>query len=164
MHKYFFTHAHIQCCMHVCFGGSFNPLHIGHKTLLKKALEVAGKSGYLFIGLTSDEMIAHKENSQSYEKRKQALEDYCEFLQTTTQIEVAKIHDLYGRALEPQFEAIVVSTETLPNAEKINKKRQSLGLDSLGIFTIDLVVDEEGEPISSTKIRNKKLSSRRTTK
>lgn len=108
-------------------------------------------------------MIAHKENSQSYEKRKKALDDYLEFLQTTTQIEVDKIHDLYGRALEPRFEAIVVSIETLANAERINKKRQSLGLNELDIFTIDLVVDEDGEPISSTKIR-KKLSSRRTTK
>ncbi len=144
--------------MHVCIGGSFNPLHKGHKMLIRKALDVAGERGYLFIGLTSDEMIVHKQKNQNYKEREESLQNYLDLLSKNTTIEIGKIDDLYGRALERVFDAIVVSSETFSNAEKINTKRRSMGLADLQIYTIELVKGADGKPISSTKIRNRSLT------
>ena len=43
--------------MKVCIGGTFNLLHKGHKLLIKKAFEVAGKNGSVLIGVTSGKLI-----------------------------------------------------------------------------------------------------------
>ena len=43
--------------MKVCIGGTFNPLHKGHKLLIDKAFEVAGKQGSVFIGITTGEIV-----------------------------------------------------------------------------------------------------------
>ncbi|MCK5112568.1 MAG: adenylyltransferase/cytidyltransferase family protein, partial [Thermoplasmatales archaeon] len=48
--------------MRVCIGGTFNILHKGHKSLIKKAFEIAGKKGSVFIGVTSGEVIKRKED------------------------------------------------------------------------------------------------------
>ena len=38
--------------MKVCFSGTFNILHSGHKHLLDVAINTAGKNGILYIGVT----------------------------------------------------------------------------------------------------------------
>ena len=126
--------------------------------LINQALDVAGDHGYLFIGLTSDEMIGHKQNNQDYKGRKEALQNYLDSITTNTTVEIGKIDDLYGRALERVFDAIVVSSETFSNAQKINEKRRNMGLCDLQIYNIELVKDEDGQPISSTKIRKGTLT------
>jgi len=103
-------------------------------------------------------MIGHKQNNQDYKGRKEALQNYLDSITTNTTVEIGKIDDLYGRALEIVFDAIVVSSETFSNAQKINEKRRNMGLCDLQIYTIELVKDEDGQPISSTKIRKGTLT------
>lgn len=52
--------------MKVCLGGTFFPLHKGHKTLLRKAFQVAGSKGSVFIGVTSVSMTKKKKNISSF--------------------------------------------------------------------------------------------------
>ena len=41
-------------------GGTFDPLHDGHKHLLNRSFEVAGPDGHVAIGLTSDTFASRK--------------------------------------------------------------------------------------------------------
>jgi pantetheine-phosphate adenylyltransferase len=54
---------------------------------------------------------------------------------------------------DEQLEAIVVSQETKPRAEEINKIRAQRGLKTLEIVEIPLVLAEDGTPISSMRVR-----------
>ena len=41
----------------VAIGGTFDRLHLGHKTLLRRAFELGKK---VLIGLTTQDMVSHK--------------------------------------------------------------------------------------------------------
>ena len=75
-------------------------------------------------------------------------------------IEQATIQPLsnkFGPTLEGDFDAIVVSPETKPTAEEINKKRKQLGKKPLQIVVIPFVLSEDNQPISSSRIRRKEI-------
>jgi len=46
--------------MKVCFSGTFNALHKGHKHLIDKAFQTAGETGMVYIGITNGEMLKRK--------------------------------------------------------------------------------------------------------
>ena len=143
--------------MKVCLGGTFHPLHKGHKELLRKAFQVAGTQGTVFIGVTSQTMINKKGKLASFEKRKQSIMQFLvkeNLLQKTT---IQPLFDKFGPTIERDFDAIVVSPETEPTAEEINRKRTSLGKPSLQIIVIPFVLSEDGTPISSSRIRRKEI-------
>ena len=56
--------------MKVCIGGTFDKLHKGHKLLINKAFEVAGKNGSVFIGLTTGKIVENKKNVNPFQERK----------------------------------------------------------------------------------------------
>jgi pantetheine-phosphate adenylyltransferase len=71
---------------------------------------------------------------------------------------VKKLEEPYGPTIyDPEIDAIVVSRETKPIADKINEIRISKGMKPLEIFIIDWVLADDGKPISSTRIRNGKI-------
>ncbi len=143
--------------MKVCLGGTFHPLHKGHKELLRKAFQVAGTQGTVFIGVTSQTMIKKKGKLASFEKRKQTITQFLakeNLLQKTT---IQPLFDKFGPTIERDFDAIVVSPETEPTAEEINRKRTSLGKPPLQIIVIPFVLSEDGTPISSSRIRRKEI-------
>lgn len=131
----------------IAVGGSFNVLHKGHRALLDRAFD-AGE--YVLIGLTSNEMVEKK--IVSYEKRKEALEN---FLGGLGRYSVVKLDDPLGNAVrDREIGAIVVSEETFPGALEINEARKKRGLGPLEILSIPMVLAEDGEPISSTRIKS----------
>ena len=68
---------------------------------------------------------------------------------------VKRLEEPYGPTIyDSKIDAIVVSRETKPTADKINEIRQEKGMDPLEIFIIDWVLADDGKPISSTRIRN----------
>ena len=130
----------------VVVGGSFDPLHRGHKALLDKAFESGER---IIIGLTSDEMINKK--IKSYSVRKSKLESYL----SGVEYQIVKLDDPYGIATkDPQIDAIIVSEETRPRALEINRIREKENLRQLEIITIPMILAEDGRPISSTMIRD----------
>ncbi|MEA1904715.1 MAG: phosphopantetheine adenylyltransferase [Candidatus Hadarchaeota archaeon] len=137
----------------VAVGGTFDYLHDGHVAILKKSFEVGE---HVLIGIVSDRMKLAKDSAgiQPLKVRKQGLFRLLRSRNWIERAEVRVISDPYGPTAEDeQLEAIVVSQETKPRAEEINKIRARRGLKPLEIIEIPLVLAEDGTPISSIRIR-----------
>lgn len=143
--------------MKVCIGGTFSPFHKGHKDLIKKACEIAGSKGTVFIGITSDELAQKKGINTSYETRKKYIEQFLSKQHATSTIIIQPLYDAYGPSIEGDYDAIVVSPETKTTAEKINRKRKEQQKKSLQIIVIPFELAEDHQPISSTRIRRKEI-------
>lgn len=139
--------------MKIMVGGTFSPLHAGHKKLIARSFELAGPGGLVVIGLSSDTFAGRKTHPvMSYEERRAALETYVRGLPTTAQWEVEELNDRFGSALEADFDILVVSEETLPVALEINRLRRAKGLKMVEIYQIACVLADDGRWISSTRI------------
>jgi pantetheine-phosphate adenylyltransferase len=140
--------------MRVCIGGTFDIIHKGHKLLINKAFEIANKNGTVFIGITSDDLIKNKKGTRSFNSRKKSVKEFLEKKETLHKAIIKPISDKFGPTLDEEFEAIVVSPETVKTAEEINKIRKNKGKKPLKIVKIPFVLADDGKPISSTRIRN----------
>ncbi len=162
--------------MKVALGGTFDPLHSGHKRLIDVALKLA-EGGTLVVGVTSDGMARKRfrtvlpyrvrvENLRRYiEKRLKELnkdgvrrarvdkagKTKAELKETKVKIE--KIDDPFGRTLEEDFDYLVVSPETRATAERINEERAKRGMKKIEVVVVDWVIAKDGKPISSTRIK-----------
>lgn len=65
---------------------------------------------------------------------------------------VSEIDHPFGRSVEPRYQAIVVSPETLPRVAEINRVRRRRGLRPLRIFTIPFLYADDGLRITATRI------------
>lgn len=139
--------------MKVCIGGTFDPLHKGHRALIDKAFELGTK---VYIGLTSDKMAQSYRTLcvSPYEERKKRLEEYIEKRGFRAWRKIVVLENRFGPAVEEDFEAIVVSPETKPIADKLNKIRIVKGLNPLKIIIVPYVLAKDCFPISSTRIKN----------
>ena len=139
----------------VCIGGTFNILHRGHKRLIDTALELTGKNGRLFIGLTTGLMLSSKKNPvKSFSERKECIERYISDKGFQGELKIIPIDDPFGPTLSEDFDIIVVSPETLSTAMEINVEREKLGRKPIRIVKIPYVLAEDGKPISSTRVYN----------
>ena len=138
--------------MKICIGGTFNIFHKGHKILLNTAIEKAGIDGYLFIGVTSNNMIKSKKYALNFEDRKKNITKYLSNIEINCKIEIKKINDKYGPSITEDFDGIVVSPETRNTAEEINNRRRKINKKPLLIFEIPFVLADDIKPISSTRI------------
>jgi pantetheine-phosphate adenylyltransferase len=90
----------------------------------------------------------------TYEERKQGLKAWLADLNLAERAEIVPLFDAFGSSVkDPQIQALVVSEETKPTAEKINERRKSAGLPALEIITINMVPSQNCGPISTTRIR-----------
>jgi pantetheine-phosphate adenylyltransferase len=137
----------------VAVGGTFDELHRGHKTLLVRAFEIGDN---VVIGLTSDSLVSKMSKphlTATFEERKQWLKAFLEDLGLTERTEIVPLFDAFGSSVkDPYIEALVVSEETKPTAEKINESRKNAGLPTLEIVSISMVPSQNCGPISTTRI------------
>jgi len=134
-------------------GGTFDPLHDGHKRLLARSFEIAGPGGNVVIGLTSDSFASHKIHPiRPFDTRKADLEQYLSPAFPSTHWSVEPLNDRYGSAIDADFDALIVSEETLKVAVDINKLRREKGRKKVDIHQISCVLAEDGRWISSTRI------------
>jgi pantetheine-phosphate adenylyltransferase len=139
--------------MKVMVGGTFDPLHDGHKRLLSRSFELAGRSGHVVIGLTTDSFASKKIHPiRPFEIRRNELVDYILDNNYPAQWVVEPLNDRFGSAIDADFDAIVVSEETLPVAVEINKLRKENRRKKVDIHQICCVLAEDGRWISSTRI------------
>jgi pantetheine-phosphate adenylyltransferase len=139
--------------MKVMVGGTFDPLHDGHKRLLDRSFELAGVSGHVVIGLTTDTFASRKVHPiRPFAERKADLETYIAGKKYPDNWLIESLSDRFGSAIESDFDAIVVSEETLPVAVEINKMRREKGRRKVDIHQITCVLADDGRWISSTRI------------
>ncbi|QCJ48405.1 MULTISPECIES: phosphopantetheine adenylyltransferase [Haloprofundus] len=140
--------------MHVALGGTFDPVHDGHRALFERAFEI----GDLTVGLTSDELAPKTRHVEryvrSFEDRKRDLVAELEPMaaEYDREFEVRELSEPTGIATEPGFDVLIVSPETERGGEKVNEIREERGLDPLEIEVVGHVAAEDGERISSTRI------------
>mmetsp|Transcript_5215 Transcript_5215/g.8611 ORF Transcript_5215/g.8611 Transcript_5215/m.8611 type:complete len:496 (-) Transcript_5215:57-1544(-) len=152
----------------VCVGGTFDGMHYGHRKLLTLAISsVQPISGRLLIGVTRDEMLTHKAFADRIPPLEERMAGVLEFIGNLApgmknRIRCVPISDEYGPPGQPpesesypglqnDFDALVLSHETLPTGLKLNKYR----VDSLGIPPLKLLCTQRTEPhgMSSTALR-----------
>lgn len=138
----------------VAVGGTFDKFHKGHEQLLNKAFQIGEK---VIIGVTSTEFGGQKGDVESCAARmtnlKNFLKDYPK------KYEVMRLTNSYGTTIyDNTFDAIVVSRETESTAYKINEIRKKKDMKPLAVIVIDTVFAEDGEPISSTRIRKGEIN------
>jgi len=135
----------------VC-GGTFDHFHRGHRQFLDFVLSHGEK---VTIGVTDEEMIKNKEYAneiESYRVRRKNVAIYIS--SKDKKIKIQKIHSLFGPTLsEKKFDAIVVTDETKKGADLINRKRIELGMEPLKVIIAPYAYAEDGERISSKRIR-----------
>jgi len=138
----------------VVVGGTFDVLHEGHKTFLRKAFEL----GDVTIGLTSGFMARKikKREVEDFERRKKTLEDFIK-KELKIKPKILKIEDKFGPTLKKDFHYIVVSPETYEAALLINQERQKRKKKPIEIVKISFVLAKDGKPISSTRIFKKEI-------
>ena len=141
----------------VCLGGTFDQIHLGHKSLLEMAFSTSNE---VIIGLTSDQRAnlgRANEVLQKYEERYSNLDD---FLAKTfsKKYSIVKLNDIWGPGIfDKDLEAIIVSEETNDVAIEMNKNRKLKNLGELEVITVPLILAQDGKKISSTRIRNNEI-------
>ena len=140
--------------MKVALGGTFDPIHDGHRALFERAFEL----GDVTVGLTSDELAPRTRQEdryvRSFDRRQDdlraELRSYAESYDR--EFEIRELSEPTGIATEPQFDALVVSPETETGGRRINEIRRERGHEPLEIEVVDHVYAEDGDVISSTRI------------
>lgn len=143
----------------VVAGGTFDHFHKGHKEFLQFILSCSKR---VVLGLTSDQYVEHTRQTsiENYSQRKQALEKFLETQKARSRVEIASIDTLFipKHWEKLPLEAIVVSKDTKLGADEINKRRRRQGLTPLEILIAPLLKGQDGNIISSTRIRNGEIN------
>ncbi|WP_227133029.1 phosphopantetheine adenylyltransferase [Halorubellus salinus] len=151
-------------------GGTFTPIHNGHRALLHEAFQTASHvgadGGHVIVGLTSTELAertrsdpSHVELLGSFDARRDALDAELERIAGayTASYEILQLEDTGGpAATRDDVDALVASPESKSQrrAYELNEQRIADGKRPLEIHTPPFVVAEDGNRISSTRIRN----------
>jgi pantetheine-phosphate adenylyltransferase len=138
----------------VAIGGTFDVLHRGHKILLRTAFRAGDR---VLIGLSRNGFVRRlvkNHRVDPYPKRKRELVSFLKRERLLDRAKIIPLDDPYGPTInDSTVRALVVSRMTKKMADKINTIRRRRGLKPLPVVSIGMVVAEDFEPISSTRIR-----------
>lgn len=139
---------------HICLGGTFDHLHLGHKRIIDFAFHLGKK---VTIGITSQELVGKKDYSdqiESFHVRKEGVLRYLEQRKYVNNAKIEQLEDIYGSATDDaSLSAIIVTEDTIKNAKKINEKRKLNHLEALEVFSVPFMKGPDNKIISSQRIR-----------
>jgi phosphopantetheine adenylyltransferase len=124
----------------VAVGGTFDHLHPGHTLLLTVAASLCGQE--MTIGITSQQLLRGKKLHEhllfDFDTRVGHVRSYLGNMFPSLKLDIHSLEDACGPAItKPQLQAIVVSSETLAGALKINEIRKERGMSSLAIVVVE---------------------------
>jgi pantetheine-phosphate adenylyltransferase len=134
-------------------GGTFDHIHRGHRALLQRAFDT---SEYVVIGLTSDDFAksSGKKILHDFAFRKAKLNEYLRGRFPRRKYRITKLDTQFGPAIfTKDIEALILSSETAYSLKLANEKRRELGLPDLKAEVVDMVLADDSDRISSTRIR-----------
>ena len=142
--------------MKVMVGGTFDPLHDGHKRLLTRSFDLAGPKGMVTIGLTTDPFASVKQHPvRPFLERKANLVRFIEERGYETPWQIEALSDRFGTALEADFDAIVVS-ERRSLSQPRSTACGRTGVPGKSISIRSPVLAEDGRWISIARIYREK--------
>lgn len=113
--------------MKVMVGGTFDPLHDGHRFLISRAFEAAGPDGEVTIGLTSEAFADRKSHPiHPYHEREAGLFSFIREKKFSSQWNIEELHDQFGSSLDADFDALIVSEETFPVLSRFSVQGERL--------------------------------------
>jgi pantetheine-phosphate adenylyltransferase len=141
----------------VAMGGTFDIIHKGHLALLNKAFSISSE---IIIGLTSDDFATKmgKQISNNYSKRLESLTAVIKKNYPSKSYRISKLENDFGPAvIEGKVEALVVSEETKLKGKILNMMRKKRNLPPVEIITVPMVLAQDGNRISTTRIKNSEI-------
>jgi cytidyltransferase-like protein len=144
----------------VAVGGTFDGMHFGHRKLLTLAVSsIDSNTGSLVIGVTVDAMLTSKKFAEYIPALDERMEGVKEFIYRLApgiknRVRFVPISDAYGppgSAGGENFDALVLSHETLDNGCELNNYRK----EKWGFQPLTLLCTRRTEPygMSSTNLR-----------
>eukprot|EP01025_Chloroclados_australasicus_P013528 TRINITY_DN16369_c0_g1_i1.p1 TRINITY_DN16369_c0_g1~~TRINITY_DN16369_c0_g1_i1.p1 ORF type:complete len:312 (-),score=34.11 TRINITY_DN16369_c0_g1_i1:194-1129(-) len=149
---------YFQINKRVAIGGTFDRLHAGHRLLLAVAALICSQE--IFIGITSDQLLAQKSNKQlleTYDYREKQARNFTQLVNRGIVVQTGPLIDpkepTEAEIIE-DMEAIAVSEETVKGAIQINEGRTRRGFRELEIVVVPLIgVTQDGSKLSSSGLR-----------
>jgi cytidyltransferase-like protein len=143
----------------VLFAGTFDHLHDGHKAVIAYASSICTEE--LIIGITSDGMLSKKKYHsalQPYNVRERIVRQFAERVSNratqSIKVKIVETSDPVGPARDLEFDALVVTEETVNGGELVNEARMTAGKPVVTIIVADILDHKSvSEKLSSTTVR-----------
>ncbi len=140
-------------------GGTFDHLHVGHEALLSTAFRVGRE---VAIGVTTDRFLEEHPKPtpgaiQPYRRRRAALLRYLRRRHPGRRWRVTGLGNAFGRSVEPEVGALVVSPDTVEGGRAVNRERRRLGRPAVPLVVVPLVLADDLVAVSSRRVRAKEI-------
>jgi len=145
----------------VATGGTFDEIHAGHRELLTRAFSLGTR---VVIGVSSDNFAETKKGKNRlrhrFGSRVSRLVQFIHDEFGNVNFEIKELNEAFGpTSTDKNLQALVVSEETEPKGHEINEIRLRRGFDPLVIVTVTMIKAKDGQPLSSSRIRDGEIDS-----
>jgi len=136
-------------------GGTFDHLHVGHQALLATAFQVGEE---VAVGITTDRFVADHPKPlpgriQPFRVRRATLVRWVRRNFPRRKWRVVPLETAFGRSVDLEVDALVVSRDTVAGGRAVNRERRRLGRPTIPLVIVPLALADDLEPVSSRRVR-----------